>query len=256
MVRGIQTAANGMMGIVTMNDVISNNLANANTTGFKTSMVTFKNIQNLAIGERLPNTEESKYVGTLSSGSYVDSTLLNMSQGAISKTGNPLDLAISGKGFFEVKTPSGIAYTRNGTFIKNSDGYVTTTDGYELMGEKGPIVLKTEGKDSNNITISSDGTIHDGKTIVDKLNILDFKKSSSMKTLGDSLYQPANNDKPIKAVDYQIDQGALEQANSNVVECMVNSIQGSRTYESLSKVIDASNKSLSKAVNEVGKMKL
>src|ERR1035437_2973011 len=157
MVIGIESAVNGMIGVQNWNDVITNNLANVNTPGFKSSMLAFKNIQDMAINQRLPNSSDSEYIGNLSAGGVVDSTMLDMRQGSIQVTGNKSDLAISGKGFFTVKTPNGDAYTRNGSFIKNSDGLLTTTDGYPVLGQKGPINIGS--KTAQDINIASDGTI-------------------------------------------------------------------------------------------------
>lgn len=255
MTRGIESAANGMMGVLTLNDVISNNLANINTAGFKTSMVTFKNIQDLAINQKSPYTYESTQVGTLSAGGVVDSTLLDMKQGGLKTTGNPLDLAISGKGFFAVETPDGVAYTRNGSFIKNQEGFLTTINGDPVLGQNGAINLNIPGKGIKDINIDSEGNIFINKNQIDKIKIMDFNNPQNMKSIGNSLLQPQQEDKPQDAKNFQISQGTLEQSNANVVRCMVDSIQGSRTYETLAKVVQTTNSTLGKAVNNVGMMK-
>jgi len=256
MVRGIDSAVNGMEGIITYNDVVSNNLANINTPGFKSSKLVYKNIQDMAISQNSPNSNEQTYVGSLSAGGVVDSTLLDMKQGPIRTTGNPLDVAISGKGFFEVQTPSGTAYTRNGNFIKNADGFITTTDGYQVLGGNGPINIGATGKTSNDVNITEDGSVYVDKNQIDKLQVVDFKNPEALQSIGNSLLEPAGNVKPITATNYQINQGAIEQGNGNTIECMVNTIQGSRTYETLAKIIEATEKTLSKSVNEVGKLKV
>lgn len=255
MVKGIETAANGMMGILTWNDVIANNLANVNTSGFKSSMLAFKNVQDLAETQKSPYTNESTYVGTVSAGGVVDSTILDMKQGAIKVTGNPLDLAISGKGFFTVQTPEGVAYTRNGNFIKNSNGLITTLEGYPLLGEKGPISIDLPDKTVKDINITSDGNVYVGKNQIDKINMVEFNKPEALQVLDNSLYKAVNGDNPKQATNFQITQGALEQSNANVVTCMIDSINGSRTYETLAKIVESTNKTLSKSVNEVGRIK-
>lgn len=258
MVRGIETAAAGMMGILDMNDVIANNLANVNSAGFKNSILAFKNIKDLAVNQINQSTQNpsdsSQPLGKLSTGSAVDSTILDLRQGGIKTTGNPLDLAINGKGFFEVKTPNGPAYTRNGSFISNQNGTVTTQEGYQLMGEKGPIVIN-KNDSLKNLQIGIDGTVTVNQKSIDKIKVVNFNKPEYMESLSGSLYKPAQNDTPKEEKNFQLTQGALESSNVNVIECMVNSIKGSRTYEAMAKTIETSSKTENKAATELGRVK-
>lgn len=255
MVRGIESAANGMMAIQEWNDVIANNLANINTPGFKNSTLIFKNIEDMAMNQRSRISDESVYIGSLSAGGVVDAVLLDMNQGSLRITGNPLDLALSGKGFFAVQTPEGVAYTRNGSFLKNSEGIITTVDGYPLLGENGPINLNLDGRSLKDININEDGTVYINKIQIDKIRVVDFDNPQNLQNIGNSLFEPSDNQDSKPSFNYQIDQGSLEQANSNVIECMTNSINGSRTYEALAKIIQSENKTLNKAVTQVGRVK-
>jgi len=257
MTRGIEAAAAGMVSVVNWNDIIANNLANINTPGFKQTLVSFKDIKELDANQidAAKGYNKTK-IGNLSAGSLLDSTVFDFKQGSIKQTGNPLDLAINGDGFFVVKTPEGEAYTRNGSFIRRDDGIITTVDGYQLIGESGnPINFNINNTKGQEIKIGKDGTVLIGKEIMDKLKIVDFTDKKNLEAQGNSLFKPANNEAPIKAAGFEVNQGSLEMANSNAIESMVNSIHGMRTYETLAKVIETDNRTLSKTVNEVGRIK-
>lgn len=258
MTRGIDAAATGMASMLIFNDVLANNLANVNTPGFKQSISTFKNFQDVMVNQLDASKgyqTDKPAIGTVSAGCVVDSTVLDLKQGSIKVTGNPLDLAINGDGFFTVKTPNGEAYTRNGRFIRLTDGTVATTEGYALMGESGPIKLDLSNIKSRDILVDEKGTVRLNDQIIDKLKIADFKDKKSLAQIGNSAIVSTINEKPVEAGNFKITQGGVESSNANVVECMVNSITGSRIYETMAKIIESDNKTLSKAVNEVGRMK-
>jgi len=257
MVRAIEAAASGMISQMNLNDILANNLANINTPGFKQTIAAFKDIKETAVNEINPakGFETDKPLGSVSLGSELDKTCLDFSQGSIKTTGNKLDLAINGSGFFTIQTPGGTAYTRNGSFVVNDKGTVSTAEGFALMGEKGPLTLNTKTEEIKNITINSAGEVMQNGQIVDKLNISDFADLKSLQAVGNSLYKPTNNQLSFTAKNVEIKQGALETSNANVVGTMVNTIQGQRTYEALSKVIETTSRTMSKSVNEVGRIK-
>lgn len=263
MSRGIDSAASGMISILNLNDILANNLANVNTPGFKQSIPTFKDIQDIiinktnALNNNSNNEEEnnSEKLGSLSAGSVLDSTVLDFRQGSLKSTGSQLDLAINGNGFFAVETPNGEAYTRNGSFILGKNGEITTIDGYPLLGESGPIYLNIEDAEVRDFRVDTQGNIEIKGKQIDKLKIVDFENREKLQPIGNSLFQQDNNQTLIGANNYELTQGALESSNSNVIETMVNSITGMRTYEALSKVIKDNERTLVKSINEVGRMK-
>jgi len=267
MVRGIQTAASAMVGVMALNDTLANNLANINTPGFKQSNVTFKSIQDVILNKTLSgngNKDNTAPVGTISLGSVVDSNAVDFRQAGIKVTSNPLDFAIDGKGFFEIKTPNGTAYSRNGSFKRLSDGRISTQDGDIVQCITLPdkqtkdLVLKEE--EFNKLKVNSDGSIDINGQIDRKIKIVQFKDVYKLTPIGNSTFifnDPTNNpqNKPVLGKNYELSQRALESSNSNVIETMVNSITGMRTYDSLAKVIDANKNTLSKAVNELGRLR-
>jgi flagellar basal-body rod protein FlgF len=266
MTRGIETAASGMVGIMALNDVLANNLANINTPGFKQSNVTFKSVQDVILkkSDISKGEDNAAPLGSISLGSTTDAVAIDFRQGGIKFTSNPLDLAIDGKGFFEVQTPDGTAYTRNGSFKRLSNGTIATNEGYLLLGapdgngKSKPIELKDTNVDK--VIVNSDGSIVIDGQIANKVKIVEFKDVYKLQPEGNSLYKfvdPTNDpkNKPHEAKHCQVSQRALEASNANVVETMVNSIAGMRTYDSLSRVIDSEKNILGKTVNEVGRLK-
>ncbi|MEI7474568.1 MAG: flagellar hook-basal body protein [bacterium] len=265
MVKGIDTAAQGMMSIIMQNDINANNLANINTAGFKQSLAVFKNNYEGSVNRINTVGGYQQYgekLGTLSLGSSVDASVIDLTQGSLKQTGNNMDLAIQGKGFFTVKMPDGTeAYTRNGSFVKNKDGFISDMNGNLLMGQKGPISLANAGNTNTAVDVSqfkvdAGGNVLYNKQIVDKLKIADFKDVNSLQQYGTSLFKTTQTSiMPTPANNFQISQGALEGSNANAIECMINSMHGERTYESLSKVIQTSDKSIQKTINDVGRVK-
>ncbi len=260
MVQGIDTAASGMVSVLALNDILANNLANINTPGFKQSIATFKNFQDVLVNQMdasKDNQKNSEEPGSISTGNTLDSTTLDFKQGGIKATGNPLDLAINGDGFFVVETPDGEAYTRNGNFVRSQDGTITTIDGFALAGENGSISLDLKNAGMKDLKIDSQGNIELKGQQIGKIKIVDFQDRNVLEPIGNSLLKPSNGQagSPIDAANFELNQGTLESANSNVVECMVNSITGMRTYETLGKIIESANRTLGKSVNEVGRIK-
>ena len=261
MVSGINAAASGMIAQQYNIDVISNNLANVNTTGFKELIPVFKNISDIDIREK--NKEENGFpgtnniVGTLSSGSTLDCTMLDLQQGTMNKTDNKLDFAINGKGFFAVGTNNGECYTRNGSFALGDDGTLVTKDGNPVLSESGSAIkIDTTTGGLDKLNVAGDGTIFLDKQAVDKLKLVEFNSPNDLTTIGNALYKTSNNNvKPVASKDSKVDQGFVEGSNSNVIGTMINTISATRTYETLAKVIKATEATLSKAVNDVGRVK-
>jgi flagellar basal-body rod protein FlgF len=274
MVSGINAAASGMIAQQYNIDVISNNLANVNTPGFKELIPVFKSISDIVLKEKnknedsLTNTNTStdttntniktdNVIGTLSSGSTLDSTILDLQPGAMKKTDNNLDFAINGKGFFVIGTDNGDCYTRNGSFTLSNDGTLVTKDGNPVLDEGGSsIKIDTSKTNVDKLNVAENGTMSLGKQAVGKLKIVEFNSPTDLISAGNTLYKTSDNGiKPSTAQDSKVNQGYLESSNSNVIGTMINTISATRTYESLAKVVKQTENTLSKAVNDVGRVK-
>lgn len=247
MIRGIYTAASGMLAEAQRTDVISNNLANVTTAGFKKDMTITKDFASILV-ERVNDGAESPVIGNMGLGVVVDEVATDHSTGAMNTTSNAFDFAIAGKGYFVVQTPQGTRYTRNGTFAKSVRGQLVTSDGYQVLGQNGPITVGN-GK----MSVSEDGRIFVGNNEVGKLNMVEFDNDKQLTKEGAGLFI-AQNGQQSKMATGSVRQGVLEMSNVNVVGEMVNLISNFRAYEINGKVIQSHDQLLGKAVNEVGKL--
>lgn len=257
MIRSLYTAATGMQAQQLNMDVIANNLANVNTTGFKKSRANFQELlyqtvraagSTQAQGMEIP-TGVQVGLGTTTSG-----TQKIFTQGDYQETDNDLDMVIEGDGFFQVTLPSGdTAYTRDGSFSKDSNGRLVTSDGYPMSPE---ITIPTGAKD---ISIGVDGTVTatvSGSTQqIGQIQIANFLNPAGLSSLGGNVYAKTDaSGEPVTGTPGEdnlgeIKQKYVEMSNVKVVEEMVNMIVAQRAYEVNSKCIQASDDMLSTANN-------
>jgi flagellar basal-body rod protein FlgG len=227
--------------------VISNNLANVNTTGFKQDRAVFEDLlyQNQTqVGADTSQTTQSPSGLSIGTGVQVVSTEKEYSQGSLTQTGNPLDVAVQGQGFFQVQMPDGtLAYTRDGTFQTNAQGQLVTSSGYLVQ----PGITIPQGAQS--VTIGSDGTVsvtlagQSAPTQIGQLQLANFINPPGLQPIGQNLLvQSAASGSPQTGSPGTngfgtLSQGELESSNVNVVEELVNMIQTQRAYEMNSKAI-------------------
>jgi flagellar basal-body rod protein FlgF len=247
MINGMLESSRGCIKEEVRMDIISNNLANSTGIGFKKDRISFQQL--------LDQNTESKPVKIAKEGLTPDNCLVtvdvDMSEGDIQSTGNELDLAISGNGFFKVNTPDGVRYTRKGNFILDSAGNLVTQDGYNVMGKGGVITIT--GK---NIAIGDQGTISADGTTVDQLDIVTFDDLKSLVKEEKGLFRN-DTDNPEVAIDSDtsVKQGYVELSNVNVAEEMVNMIHSMRAFETYQKSIKAIDELNDKAINQVGRLR-
>lgn len=247
MIRGIYNAASAMVANQEKLNITSNNLANVNTTGYKKDQGVQRSFREVLISRIEGN--EATPIGTTGNGVILDESYTNHTQGGLRRTGNSLDIAIEGTGFFEIQTPNGPRYTRDGNFALNNQGQLVTQQGYPVMGERGPLQT-VQGQAVN---IDSDGQLYLGEIRGDRIRIVDFPDSRQLQKEGDNLFT-AGEDIVEPAADYQIKQGYLERSNVNIVQEMVQMIQVTRHFEANQKVITTIDSTLDKAVNSVGRL--
>jgi len=267
MMRALWTAATGMVSQQTNVDVISNNLANVNTLGYKTESAQFKTLLYQTTQQKTTsNNGETKPVGAqVGLGVRNSSITANFTQGSITPTGLTTDFAIDGKGFFAVTSENGdTLYTRNGSFnwaIGNIGGVVLcNSEGLPVQDVDGnPIELGNEYNTSK-ITIDSDGYVcypdenNNPQKIGPQIGIVQFSNPAGLLKSSDSTYKesPASGEPIIEATDDQIKkstlkQGYIESSNVQVVDEMVNLIVAQRAYEMNSKAIQAADEMLGQA---------
>jgi flagellar basal-body rod protein FlgG len=261
MIRALYSAASGLEAQQLNIDVIANNLANVNTSGFKLSRTEFEDLlyQNVRASGSASSTSTDLPVGLqVGLGSRPVATSRLFTQGEFRQTGNPLDFVIEGQGFFQVRLPSGeTAYTRAGSFHLNREGSLVTADGNLLDPQV------TIPADAQTITVGTDGTVsvtQPGQAQaqqVGTIQLATFPNPAGLNSIGKNLFLPTTSSgEPITGTAGEngigtINQGFVEQSNVNVVEEMVNMIVGQRAYEINSKVVKTADEMLQTMNNVV-----
>lgn len=257
MVRGLYTAYTGMVNQQKRLDTITNNLANASTTGFKREGATARAF-NEYMGVRVNDSTVAykiKDIGKMSLGVKIGENYTDYSQGSLRNTENTYDLALEGNGFFSISFTNkqgeqSIKYTRDGNFTLDAEGALRTTDGDFVQGEGGDIYIPT---DAAQVVITSTGDIYADGEYIDTIKIVDFEDYNYLKKYGENMYDAVEGATE-KVPSTIIHQGYLESSNINVVSEMVEMITITRAYESNQKALQTADQMVEKAVNEVGRL--
>ena len=243
------TAASGLRARMEALDILSNNLANSNTGGFKLD----REFYSLYQGEQTQaaNGQQPTTLPVIQKG-WTD-----FQQGLITPTGNTLDLALSGKGFFAVDGTSGPMYTRNGAFKLSPAGVLTTVDGYPVRGVAPPDqpAKKITAVSQNPIQISSDGTVQqDGQTL-GQIQVVDFADRGGLTKVGNSYYRasdPKITGKP--ATETTVEQGKIENSNVAPAESAVRLVDLMRQYEMLQKAVSIAADMNKQSIEQVARI--
>ncbi len=238
MLRGLYTAYTGMLNQQKRLEVTTNNLANASTVGFKKEGCTSQAFDEY-FAVKIKDGSEGylrRRIGNVSLGVKIGETYTNYTQGSFRQTGEPFDIAIAGKGFFNISytNKNGVEstmYTRDGSFTLTHEGYLVTKDGDFVLGQNGPVVLPTNAE----ITIDDLGNIYNGDEILDQLMLTDFEDYNYLDKFGENMYRTVDGATEIDATG-QLKQGWLEMSNVQVVQEMVDMIAIQRAYEAAQKV--------------------
>ncbi|MHB9143854.1 MAG: flagellar basal-body rod protein FlgG [Symbiobacteriia bacterium] len=263
MIRSLWSAASGMLAQQMNVDVISNNLANVSTPGFKKSRVEFEDLlyQTVRAPQQVGMGQDARTVAGLDVGLGVRpvATLRDFSLGSIQTTGNPTDLAIRGEGFFQVTDGTRTYYTRAGNFNVDSDGNLANPEGYRVLDTSGnPIHLDTSNLD--HFEVSQDGTVtltltSGQRQDAGQIGLASFPNPAGLQAAGQNLNltSAASGDAKLGAPGSgslgMIATGSLETSNVQVVEEMVNLIVAQRAYEMSSKAVQSSDEMLGIANN-------
>jgi len=259
MIRALYAAATGMKAQETNIDVISNNLANVNTTGFKKGRAEFQDLMYQYVVEPGAPTSQTTINPTgiqIGLGVKTSSVQKMFTQGDLSSTGNQLDIAIEGDGFFQITRPDGtLAYTRTGNFRLDQNGQMVTADGFILA----PGV--TIPPDALGVTIGQDGTVsvkQPGNVVpaqVGQIIAVRFPNNGGLRSTGQGLYEETQASGPPQTGIFsqigfgRLNQGFLESSNVSVVEQVVNMITAQRAYEASSKGITTADEMLNSAIS-------
>lgn len=260
MLKGLYTAYTGMVNEQNRMDVITNNLANANTNGYKKEGATsqaFDDVLAYKIKDMSEPARTSRRLGVNNLGVKIGEGYTDYSQGAIKGTENEFDLALSGNGFFAISHmnkdgQSSVKYTRDGSFTVNQQGYLVTHDGDYVLDVNGARIHLDPLLD---FRVDTSGNIMQGDDTapVAQLRIRDFEDYNYLEKYGENCFEAVEGAR-IKDADAKVYQGYLETSNISVVTEMVNMISISRAYETSQKVIQTYDSSLEIAVNQLGKL--
>lgn len=222
-------------------DVIANNLANQNTTGFKSEQMVFDEYL-------MPVEEKSGAIEATHLSFVIDRGLLrDFSDGRLEETGSPLDFAISGPGLFTVETDDGLRYTRNGNFHRDTDGLLVTGQGHPVLDEDGtPIRVDAEQA----FDINSDGSFTDADGAFRKLGIVTFASLADMKKGGNGLLETQQEPEPVEVP--QVIQGSLETSNVVAIKEMSRMIDVSRSYQSAARLSSDTHEQHTDAIRRLG----
>lgn len=256
MVKGLYTAYTGMINEQNRMDILTNNLANASTVGFKKEGATSQAFDEV-LALKIKDTTDASIVrplGDISMGVKIGESYTDYSQGSLRETGNTYDIAISGTGFFTVEFrnkagETSTKYTRDGGFTLNKDGYLVTKDGDYVLGTNGRIKVDP----LQNAVIDKMGRIYQDDKLVATLKITDFEDYNYLEHYGENYYQTVDGAKE-KNGEFQTISGYLEMSNMSVVQEMVNMISVSRAYETNQKIVQAYDGTLEIAANQLGKI--
>lgn len=257
MIRGLYTAYTGLVNQQNRLDVISNNLANASTAGYKKEGATSQAFDSVYTIKVKDGSEAyiNRAIGQESLGVKIGETYTDFSQGSLKRTAATYDLALAGDGFFIISFTSkdgteSTRYTRDGSFTATKDGVLVTKDGDFVLGQGGQITIPQQAAE---VSIDELGNIYADGNFIDRIQITDFEDYNYLKKYGENLWTTVDGATEKPAGNYQIKQGYLEMSNMNVVSEMVDMISISRAFESAQKVVQTMDSSLERAVN-LGKL--
>jgi flagellar basal-body rod protein FlgF len=239
MLEAIYSATEGMTNQQTVLEVVTNNLANVNTYGYKSDDLSFSDTLS-ALG--VPEMDS-----TYSPDSDPVKFSTDLSQGHTQSTGNPLDLALDGDGFFVIQYDDGIRYTRSGNFSLNSSGQLVTIDGYPVLGTNGPIQIQ-----GSRVEIDSAGQVIVDGVLIGILRLASFQDNSALIKAGHNTFTKTDASITESAADADVMQGFLESSNVNAVHEMARMIEAMRMYEAYQKSLLLISETLEQASNELG----
>lgn len=246
MIRGLYTAVSGMITQEAKQDVVTNNLANVNTIGFKVDNLATKSFNEVLLSNRdkIVNGKNIKVnLGTINFGSKIDEVATSFTQGTLDSTDKETDFAINGRGFFVVERNNGINteryYTRDGHFHVNFQGFLVNDSGDNVVG----INTTTGAEQPINLNVNS----------LDQFNMMlvDFQDYNSLTKIGDNAYSSTGQQIPANG---DIKQYSLEKSNVNITREMIEMMTVMRTFETNQKIIQSLDETLGKAANEIGRV--
>ena len=263
MIKGMYAAASAMIAGMNRQTVLSHNISNVDTPGFKTVMISMEDWEKTAVYPQTLNKNDNGlasflstsasggvtgYLGELGLGVETAPELIDYTQGAFQTTGEELDLAIQGEGFFQIETPDGERYTRDGRFTLDAEGNLVTADGYHVLDDNGQPINLPEGE----IAIDMDGVIYVNGEETARLGMIAFENpSENMVREPSNLYSTLRT--PTEIDVGEVHQGILEMSNVNIGEIMAQMVSVGRAYEAAQQLLSVQDSLLGNAISTLGK---
>ncbi len=253
MLRGIYTAAMGMLVEEAKVNTTANNLANVDTAGYKKDSLVFSTYlkQEMFRTESLTDKQKKYPIGKMESGVVLDESQAFFSQGTIEMTNRQYDFALKGDGFFTVETADGRRYhTRNGQWYKNNENFLVDSVGNYILTDAGERITIND-----QIFVASDGSITQEGVLTGRIAVVEFEENTGLRKVGDNYYAQTDfSGEPEQNFTATVIQGGYERANVNAVREMLNLITAQRHFEITQRVITTEDQLLDAAVNRVGRV--
>lgn len=243
MIKGLYRSASAMLPRIKQQEVIANNLANVSSPGFKRDVVFTKE---LSKAQQRNAARKSDWQTPM-----IDQVYTGFEQGQLDKTGNPLDIALEGQGFFIFETGDGNNFlSRAGNLTVDSEGYLADSEGHLLLGDAGPINVG-----GGTVSVSESGQVEVDNSVVASIRVVDIEDKSILQKIGKTAFVIPEGTEPGPAVEVTIRQGYLESSNVDVVKEMVSMIVSFRNFEADARAVQAQDDSLEKLINNVGRIR-
>lgn len=248
MIRGLYTAVSQLDTQLRRQELLAHNLANIGTPGFKQTLIAHAERTRLGLW-RFGDPSLILPVGPLGTGTGLEAAAIDLNPGPVVETGEPLDLALNGPGFFVVQRPDGPAYTRDGTFFVDEEGFLTTAEGFRVLGQNGPVQVGT-----SRFEVAPDGTVSVDGRAVDRLRLVDLAGAPGIVRVGDNLLRPADPAfEPPPAPDTAVLQGAIEESNVNLTETVAQLMAAMRAYQSAQRMLLEADSTIDRAIQQLGR---
>lgn len=252
MIRGMYTAASGMLSAMRRMELATNNIANAQTVGFKqdrTALSTFDEMMILQDGRPHAIPQDAQ-LGQLGMGTVAEEPMIDFTQGSVQVTDRKLDFALEGPGFFALQTPDGVRYTRDGGFTLDAAGRLMNTEGHLVLGADGNPIQLPPG----DLKVEQDGVIKVDEQPVGQLQIVEFTLDQPLKKVGNNQFVARNEgDEPRPSPSTAVHQGAVEGSNLDMAGAQTTMLELQRAYQASQKMIQYQDEMVGRAVNDIAR---
>lgn len=260
MIKNIYSPLSGALAQERALEIISNNLANVNTTGFKAEKVTFKKLVSEPekyyrdplppANYKVDLAEHAPFVGNEMDYVGIDKVYTDMTKGSEEITSDPLNFMIDGPGFFKVQTPNGERLTRDGSFSLNESGVLVDKTGNPVLGERGNIYLY-----GDDFRVNQHGEVYQDGDLVDRILVFTVENTQQLEKQGNNHFFYGGPEEGTSRIDLpRVIQGSLERSNVNAIENLTNMIIAHRSYEAYSKALKNFDTMMDKSSNEIGRV--